>query len=99
MPAVSTLDELREAVADFAVTGLDTPYESTALPAARTSLDEACLLLLGEVHGMAEKPLLIRDLMRVLQINSPCSAGPLARLPRLVVKPGLVDIGEALDLG
>jgi hypothetical protein len=70
MPAVSTLDDLREAVADFAVTGLDLPYEPTALTAARTSLDEAGLLLLGEVHGVAENPLLIRDLMRVLRINS-----------------------------
>lgn len=70
MPAVSTLAELSQAVADFAVTSLGLPYESTALAAARTSLDEAGLLLLGEVHGVAENPLLIRDLMRALQITS-----------------------------
>jgi hypothetical protein len=70
MPAVSTLDELRQAVADFSVTSLGLPYEPTALTAARTSLDEAGLLLLGEVHGVAENPLLIRDLMRALQITS-----------------------------
>ena len=54
MPAVSTLAELSQAVADFAVTSLGLPYESTALAAAGTSLDEAGLLLLGEVHGVAE---------------------------------------------
>jgi hypothetical protein len=70
MPAVSTLEELRQAVADFAVTSLDLPYEPTALAAARTSLNKAGLLLLGEVHGVAENPLLIRDLMGALQITS-----------------------------
>jgi hypothetical protein len=70
MPAVSRIEELREAVADFAVSSLDLPFESAALGAARTSLDEAGLLLLGEVHGVAENPLLVRDLIRALQISS-----------------------------
>jgi hypothetical protein len=70
VPAVSTIEALREAVADFAVGSLDLPCESAALGAARTSLDEAGLLLLGEVHGVAENPLIIRDLMHALQITS-----------------------------
>ena len=70
MPAVSTIEELRGAVADFVVTSLDLPFALDAVIAARRSLDEAGLLLLGESHGVAENPLIICDLMHALQITS-----------------------------
>jgi hypothetical protein len=70
VPAVSTIEELREAVADFVVISLGLPFAPDAVTAARRSLDEAGLLLLGETHGVAENPLIIRDLMHVLQITS-----------------------------
>jgi hypothetical protein len=70
MPAVSTLDDLRDAVADFAVTRLDLPFEPDAWAAARRSLDGAGFLLLGEVHGVAENPLIVREVMRALGLTS-----------------------------
>jgi hypothetical protein len=50
-------------VAGFAVTDLGLVIEPLALAAARRSLDSAGLLLLGEMHGVRENPLLIRALM------------------------------------
>lgn len=63
MPSVASLDELRQAVAEFPVTGLRLTIEPAARAAAQRSLDESGLLLLGEIHGVAENPLLIRALL------------------------------------
>ena len=60
MPSVASLDEFWRAVAEFPVTGLPLTVEAAARAAAQRSLDESGLLLLGEVHGVAENPLLIR---------------------------------------
>ena len=63
MPGVASLVEFRRAVAEFPVTDLPVVVEPAARAAAQRSLDESGLLLLGEVHGVAENPLLIRALL------------------------------------
>ena len=63
MPSVGTLAEFRRAVAEFPVTGLALTVEPAARAAAQRSLDQSGLLLLGEMHGVAENPLLIRALL------------------------------------
>ena len=70
MPCVASLDTLHRAVADFAVTDLGLAIEPPALAAARRSLDSAGLLLLGEIHGVQENPLLIRALMLAFGLTS-----------------------------
>ncbi len=63
MPGVGSLVEFRRAVAEFPVTDLPVVVEPAARAAAQRSLDESGLLLLGEFHGVAENPLLIRALL------------------------------------
>ncbi len=70
MPCVASLDALHRAVAEFAVTDPGLVIEPPARAAARRSLDSAGLLLLGEVHGVRENPLLIRALMQALGLTS-----------------------------
>ena len=70
MPCVTSLDTLHRAVAEFAVTDPGLVIEPPAVAAARRSLDSAGLLLLGEVHGVRENPLLIRALMQALGLTS-----------------------------
>jgi hypothetical protein len=70
MPCVASLDSLHQAVAEFVVTDLDIVIEPPALTAARRSLDSSGLLLLGEVHGVRENPLLIRALMQAFGLTS-----------------------------
>ena len=70
MPSVASLDAFRRAVAEFVVTDLDLVIEPPALAAARQSLDSSGLLLLGEIHGVRENPLLIRALMNALGLTS-----------------------------
>jgi hypothetical protein len=70
VPCVASLDTLHRAVADFAVTDLGLVIEPPALAAARRSLDSAGLLLLGEIHGVQENPLLIRALMQAFGLTS-----------------------------
>ena len=64
MPSVASLDASHRAIAEFVVIDLDLVIEPRALVAARRSLDSAGLLLLGEVHGGRENPLVIRTLMK-----------------------------------
>jgi len=52
------------------VIDLDLVIEPRALTAARQSLDSAGLLLLGEIHGVRENPLLIRALMKAFGLTS-----------------------------
>jgi erythromycin esterase-like protein len=66
MPAIASLDALERAAAGFEVTDLDVDAEPTALAAVRRSLADPGLLLLGEVHGVRENPLLCRALMVAL---------------------------------
>ena len=70
MPCVTSLDTLHRAVAEFAVTGPGLVIEPPARAAAERSLDSAGLLLLGEVHGVRENPLLIRALMQAFGLTS-----------------------------
>jgi hypothetical protein len=70
VPSVASLDTLHRAVAEFAVTDLDLVIEPPALSAARQSLDASGLLLLGEVHGVRENPLLVRALMKAFGLTS-----------------------------
>jgi hypothetical protein len=58
------------AAAGFVVAGLELEAEPSAVGAAQRSLDDSGLLLLGEVHGVRENPLLIRALMQVLGLTS-----------------------------
>jgi hypothetical protein len=55
---------LLRAVAAFAVDDLPLVIDPAAAAAAEQSLADAGLLLLGEIHGAAENPLVIRALMR-----------------------------------
>jgi hypothetical protein len=70
VPCITSLDALHKAVSEFAVTDLDLVIEPPALAAARRSLDSSGLLLLGEMHGVRENPLLIRALMKAFGITS-----------------------------
>jgi hypothetical protein len=76
MPSVASLEALERAVAQFEVTELELAIEPPALDAARRSLDESGLLLLGEVHGVRENPLLVRALMRAFGLNALALEGP-----------------------
>jgi hypothetical protein len=69
MPGVGTLEELERAIDETDVDGLVLDTEPSALDAARRSLEESGLLLLGEVHGVQENPLIIRALMRRLELR------------------------------
>jgi hypothetical protein len=69
VPCVTSLDALHQAVSEFVVSDLDLVIEPGALAAARRSLDSSGLLLLGEVHGVRENPLLIRALMKAFGLT------------------------------
>ena len=64
------MDAFHRAVAEFVVTDPDLVIEPPALAAARQSLDSSGLLLLGEIHGVRENPLLIRALMQAFELTS-----------------------------
>jgi hypothetical protein len=70
MPSVDTLDGLLRAIAEFDIDHYEPAVEPAALARARRSLDEAGLLLLGEVHGVRENPLVIFALMRLLGLTN-----------------------------
>jgi hypothetical protein len=70
VPSVASLDALHRAVAEFVVIDLDLVIEPRALAVARQSLDSSGLLLLGEVHGVRENPLVIRTLMKAFGLIS-----------------------------
>ncbi len=63
------MEALQQAAADFAVTDLNLVIEPKALAAARRSLDESGFLLLGEVHGVRENPLIARALMQAFGLT------------------------------
>jgi hypothetical protein len=64
------MEALLQAAAEFVVTDLELDAEPSAVAAAERSLDESGLLLLGEVHGVRENPLLIRALMQLFGLTS-----------------------------
>jgi hypothetical protein len=63
------VEALAQAVAGFVVEDLDLELDPAAVAAARRSVEESGLLLLGEVHGVRENPLLARALMRVFGLR------------------------------
>ena len=69
MPTVASLDALERAAADFEIGETRLVIEPAALTEVRRSLDSSGLLLLGEVHGVRENPLVIRALMVALGVT------------------------------
>lgn len=69
VPPVNSVEELHRAAADFAVADLSLVIEPPARAAAQRSLEESGLLLLGEVHGVRENPLVIRALMQAFELT------------------------------
>jgi hypothetical protein len=57
-------------VNEFVVEDLDLAAEPAALAAAGRSLDSSGLLLLGEMHGVRENPLVIRAVMQAFGLTS-----------------------------
>jgi hypothetical protein len=64
------VEALVQAVAEFEVADFDLVIEPAARAAARRSLDDSGLLLLGEIHGVRENPLLIRELLQAFGLTS-----------------------------
>ncbi len=69
MPTVTSLEELERAAAGFEIGDTRLVIEPSALTGVRRSLESAGLLLLGEVHGVRENPLVIRALMVALGLT------------------------------
>ena len=70
MPALASRAEFRQAVADFPVEELEVAAEPAAQAEAERSLAESGFLLLGEVHGVWENPLIIAALLRSFGLAS-----------------------------
>jgi hypothetical protein len=66
MPALASLAAFAQAVAAFPVSDAGLVLEPAARAAAERSAAESGFLLLGEVHGVRENPLLIRALLQAL---------------------------------
>jgi hypothetical protein len=69
MPGVASLEEFQRAVDEFDITSSRLTIDPAALAAGRQSLDQSGLLLLGEVHGVRQNPLLARELMAALDVT------------------------------
>lgn len=69
MPRLASREALERAAAGFEVTDLELMIEPSAQAAAQRSLDESGLLLLGEVHGVRENPLLIHAVMQAFGLG------------------------------
>ncbi|WP_188194269.1 hypothetical protein [Nonomuraea sp. SYSU D8015] len=83
MPSVDTLDGLQRAVAESDADHYELPAEPAALDRAGKSLDASGLLLLGEVHGVRENPLIILGLMRLLGLTHLALEWPEGLQPQL----------------
>ena len=69
MPGVASLEEFQRAVDEFDITSSRLTIDPAALAAGRQSLDQSGLLLLGEVHGVRQNPLLARTLMAAFEVT------------------------------
>ena len=69
MPGVASLEAFQRAVNQFDVTSCRLTIDPAALAAARQSLDQSGLLLVGEVHGVRQNPLIVRALMVALDMT------------------------------
>ncbi|TMR09541.1 hypothetical protein ETD86_43095 [Nonomuraea turkmeniaca] len=83
MPSVDTPDSLLRAVAEFDTDDYELAVEPAALDRAERSLDESGLLLLGELHGVRENPLIILALMRLLGLTNLALEWPRELAPQL----------------
>jgi hypothetical protein len=84
MPALDSLAAFAQAVADFPVSDAGLVLEPAARAAAERSVAESGFLLLGEVHGVRENPLLIRALLQALGLTGlalewPAELAPVVR--------------------
>lgn len=70
VPGVATVTDLLRTVSEFEVGDIGLAAEPAAAAAAQRSLAESGLLLLGEVHGVRENPLLIRSIMKSFSLSS-----------------------------
>lgn len=70
MPTVAALAALDRAAADFGVTDLPLDIEPPAREAARRSLADSGMLLLGEVHGVSQNPLVIRAILQAFGLSA-----------------------------
>jgi hypothetical protein len=70
VPDVDSMEAFLQAAAEFVIADLELQAEPSAAAAAQRSLDDTGLLLLGEVHGVRENPLLIRALMQMFGLTS-----------------------------
>jgi hypothetical protein len=70
VPCVASLDAFRRAIDEFVVEDLGLVVEPAALAAAGRSLDSCGLLLLAEMHGVRENPLVIRAVMQAFGLTS-----------------------------
>lgn len=69
MPGANSVEAFVQAASEFVVADLDLVLEPAAAAAARRSVAESGLLLLGEVHGVRENPLLARALMQAFGLT------------------------------
>jgi hypothetical protein len=69
MPGVASLEAFQRAVNEFDISSFRLSIDPAALAAARQSLDQSGLLLLGEVHGVRQNPLAARALMVELDVT------------------------------
>ena len=69
MPGVASLEAFQRAVNEFDISSFRLSIDPAALAAARQSLDQSGLLLLGEVHGVRQNPLMARALMVALDVT------------------------------
>src|SRR3984957_2898863 len=69
MAGVNSLEVFQQAVNEFDVTSYRLTIDPAALAAARQSLDQSGLLLLGEVHGVRQNPLIAAALMVALDMT------------------------------
>ncbi|TVZ03309.1 hypothetical protein EAS64_23125 [Trebonia kvetii] len=69
MPGIASLEAFQRGVHEFDIDTFQLDIEPAALEAARRSLDESGLLLLGEVHGVRQNSLIARELMTSLDIT------------------------------
>jgi hypothetical protein len=69
MPGVASLEAFQRAVNEFDISSIRLNIDPAALAAVRQSLDQSGLLLLGEVHGVRQNPLLARALMVALDMT------------------------------
>jgi len=94
MPGIASREAFDRGVHEFDITNFQLHIEPAALDAARRSLDDSGLLLLGEVHGVRQNALIARELMTALDITGLALEWP-AGLASAI--SGFFDSGQVPD--